>query len=1495
MDSRDINFNKSIIKYFMDFLETDFHKRKSPKRKIQYTDSNNLVVGCNLKKYSKFELKMNKLLSESFKINNFHVKKGEYVATPNEKILARLSDKISEIGNERLKEINKIFISDFSKLLKDKNVSNTILLDDSVNNLIRLIETLIINQYIDDSIALFTQIGIQEQEVDTLKESLVNCIIIFFKDRISDTIEKIKTGENIDVKEEIDFITADNLKKLVKEYFSNYNVSDLFLEISKMNASKKILDKQEFYFSFFDITYEKEKYPVFYIPFEIVENSESNSFDINFDAQIYINKKCIEFIAQELKNKMNLAGKIDSINERIIYLSDIEDLNKFILHILNNITNYFKIKDEINLNTNDKETIKNDFISISNSYYLNIFDKSDDALVNDYEELLQMLNDENVEIGEEFNEIINGFMTNEPKNFNESIETAWEEKDLSEKLVFEAPIPLNSEQIQILHALDKDDCKYVAIQGPPGTGKSHTITAILFNMILQNKSVLVLSDKKEALDVVEEKITTTLNKVRKEDNFQNPILRLGKTGNNYGGILAQTSLDKIKIYNKIVKNKIDEIEEKIKQYSNTIKEDINFEKLAYGKIKLEDILELENLETKTDEFNLKFNLNELIKYSESIEEIFEVLEAINKIKEIENYKIIDSYSNLYGYKIDDRYSYDDIIKVCEITNAFEKAIKYQKSNFTNLENILNIYEDLSCIKIEELRKLLNHYEEQSKKIFGFLFNRSKLLELSITLKNIFPKIESNTIKDEIENIRCLLKIDDYLKKQITVIDENLIEIFQKIVISTEKYNKFLELSTFTDALIWLKEKSKKFISNFSKLKFNDLLNIDVEYSNRTEEDYANIVRYILLKGTITADFSDLTISKYVPYKTSLENLVTLKTTHVLDGRVINFYENNQATAKLLRGIIKKKQKFPKAEFAKLKDAFPCILAGIRDYAEYIPLESGIFDLVIIDEASQVSIAQALPALLRAKKVLVLGDKQQFSNVKSNQAKTDINAEYLSMINDSYRQTSFYNSSYHLKLDKFNIKSSILEFFEYISNYNTMLYKYFRGYKEIISYSNKNFYGNHLQVMKIRGKSIDDVIKFSYIEHDGKFEVTPKTNALEVKYIINELIKIINSKEKVSIGIITPHTNQQKLLLNEIDKLSDRNYLYDNLNLKVMTFDTCQGEERDIIFYSMVANPAADSLWGVFAKDFGSLDLEEEGKIRAQRLNVGFSRAKECMHFVVSKPLEDFTGEIGKALRHYNNIIETAKKEKSVNEVDSNSQMEPQVLTWFYQTDFWLTNNQYIEFLPQFELGKYLKQLDNSYNHPSYCVDFLMMYRKEKEIKIIIEYDGFKEHFQDLMKVSASNYNDYYKEEDIYRQKVLESYGYKFLRINKFNVGDNPVLTLNNRINELLNETQKYEETFEDKIKNVARDLQNGNKKECPKCERILNLSDFKDNSLLTGFGRICNECKSKFNVVSESQKREYNAYECPKCGSRMVKRNGKYGSFFGCSKFPYCNYTWKSK
>ena len=86
-------------------------------------------------------------------------------------------------------------------------------------------------------------------------------------------------------------------------------------------------------------------------------------------------------------------------------------------------------------------------------------------------------------------------------------------------------------------------------------------------------------------------------------------------------------------------------------------------------------------------------------------------------------------------------------------------------------------------------------------------------------------------------------------------------------------------------------------------------------------------------------------------------------------------------------------------------------------------------------------------------------------------------------------------------------------------------------------------------------------------------------------------------------------------------------------------------------------------------------------------------------------------------------------------------------------------------------------------------DFLLTYKDKEDSyhKIIIEYDGFEHHFRNKGEVNEFNYEHYYNDDDVYREKVLENYGYIFLRINRFNLGTNPIETLSQRLTQL---TQK---------------------------------------------------------------------------------------------------------
>ena len=722
----------------------------------------------------------------------------------------------------------------------------------------------------------------------------------------------------------------------------------------------------------------------------------------------------------------------------------------------------------------------------------------------------------------------------------------------------------------------------------------------------------------------------------------------------------------------------------------------------------------------------------------------------------------------------------------------------------------------------------------------------------------------------------------------------------------ESHAFFLAILHHLKQLELLNSYAKKYPFTFSRAglstkDFKTLLKN--KFHEVDDEHFQKVIRYLSLRLEVEHDFDALAPVNYLQETKTIEELVTTQMTFLMDERVVNFTRNYKAEARVLRDIIRAKKQFPKEQFAKLKEAFPCILAGIRDYAEYIPLEPEIFDLVIIDEASQVSIAQSFPALFRAKKVVVLGDKKQFSNVKSTHARSDINREYINRLEEVFRANVSQSLTELEKVKKFNIKTSILEFFEFINNYRSRLLKHFRGYKEIIGYSNKHFYDNTLQVMKIRGISIDNVLKFTVLKHDGKLEKAANTNLPEIEFIITQLQELKKLGSKQSIGIITPHTNQQKVLYEKINALSDREYFFETLRLKIMTFDTCQGEERDLIFYSMVATQEDDKLGYIFIRDLANVDLEEEGQLKAQRLNVGLSRARECMHFILSKPIEEFKGEIGNALRFYQTQLEEARAEKSIDTTES--KMEENLLNFFYQTPFWKRNKDRIEFTPQFKLGEYLKQLDPRYDHPKYRVDFLLNYSDGDGTahRIVIEYDGFQEHFRGTEGISKLNYEHYYCEEDVYRQKVLEGYGYKFLRVNKFNIGKNPIETLDQRLWDI---TKKQEPAANvlDTIKKKIVGLEDGTMKECPKCREVKSNQDFFDKSLASKYGRFCKKCKDHAaetkkvaNVVAAKTKadslaaEDINGFHCPRCNSRMRLRKGKFGKFYGCSRFPYCKGT----
>ena len=312
---------------------------------------------------------------------------------------------------------------------------------------------------------------------------------------------------------------------------------------------------------------------------------------------------------------------------------------------------------------------------------------------------------------------------------------------------------------------------------------------------------------------------------------------------------------------------------------------------------------------------------------------------------------------------------------------------------------------------------------------------------------------------------------------------------------------------------------------------------------------------------------------------------------------------------------------------------------------------------------------------------------------------------------------------------FDIKRSVLEFFDNFANYRIMLRKHFRGYQELIGFSSRYFYNGELQAIKIRNVAIADTIRFDIVDASAPKEQLRNVNQAEADFILEALAELLDNEQPPTVCVITPFREQQQYISRLVLNHERGEDMRRRLKLKVLTFDTCQGLEREIVIYSMVETVERRILNYIFPITIEGIEDTVEEKLKAQRLNVGLSRAQEMMWFVLSKPVADFNGSIGTALRHYEGRLKEGDTAEAA-QTDPKSKMESKVLAWLQQSQFVQRREEAIRISPQFPVGKYLQQLDKRYQHPEWKVDFLVTCESEKgTIEIIVEYDGFEYHFR----------------------------------------------------------------------------------------------------------------------------------------------------------------------
>jgi superfamily I DNA and/or RNA helicase len=295
----------------------------------------------------------------------------------------------------------------------------------------------------------------------------------------------------------------------------------------------------------------------------------------------------------------------------------------------------------------------------------------------------------------------------------------------------------------------------------------------------------------------------------------------------------------------------------------------------------------------------------------------------------------------------------------------------------------------------------------------------------------------------------------------------------------------------------------------------------------------------------------------------------------------------QAFNQAIRSRTSKRQfeLFDNIEYPSLLAAFPVWLVSLNSLYRVLPLKPQMFDLVIIDEATQCNISSCLPALYRAKRALVVGDTKQLRHYSflAKSKETQLRAKnHLSLSSEgvvSYRD----NSILDLTLNALNSDQQL-----------AFLDEHFRSKPELIHFSNAHFYQAKLKVMQHRPCT-----------SSGHLFIH-RVNQLEASAIIacikQQMSDDRDSGMYHSIGVVSPFRSQADFIAKQIGvNFSEAEII--RHKLRAATPFGFQGEERDIMLISFAVDNDAKRA-AVYLN-------------KADVFNVTITRARQAQHLFLS--------------------------------------------------------------------------------------------------------------------------------------------------------------------------------------------------------------------------------------------------------------------------------------
>lgn len=415
------------------------------------------------------------------------------------------------------------------------------------------------------------------------------------------------------------------------------------------------------------------------------------------------------------------------------------------------------------------------------------------------------------------------------------------------------------------------------------------------------------------------------------------------------------------------------------------------------------------------------------------------------------------------------------------------------------------------------------------------------------------------------------------------------------------------------------------LTDFEDLRMHDsrkkeLDNSVLDILNRCQsclvegDDWACAVRQEIYEAWIEAAEAKHPIlrqgfDRHAKHRENLKDLVSKKSEmvarHIVDSATIR-----PGSVPILRHELERKRrvkpvrKLIAGHRQTIFDLVPCWLASPETVSNIFPMEKGMFDMVIVDEASQLAAERTMPFLYRGDRKVIAGDENQLKPHDLFQMQDEENED----------------------ADEILSIESLLDLAKRRHPTRTLQWHYRSRWQQLIDFSNHAFYNGQLHVAPNVYKNPPEP-PISWIDCDGVWE--NRANQIEAARVVDEIYRILldaqQSQTKApTLGVIAFNVGQRNAILDAIEARQDQDPEFAELYsvaenpengkkddmIFVRNIENVQGDEREIIIFSVGYAKGPD---GQFRMSFGSLNVEGG----ENRLNVAITRASKKIVIVCS--------------------------------------------------------------------------------------------------------------------------------------------------------------------------------------------------------------------------------------------------------------------------------------